>query len=351
MKTRMQPVKKVFGRFPRVVRDLARNLKKEVDLVLNGEDTDLDKNLVEALADPLVHLVRNALDHGVEMPEERLAAGKPETGVMKLSASHEAGNIVICIADDGAGINPEKVLAKAKERGIVGENESLSIDEINHLIFRPGFSTAEVVSDVSGRGVGMDVVRRNIQDLGGRVEIESEHGRGSTFTIRLPLTMAILDGQLVRAGNHIYIVPLLNIIESVVIDENKISDIGMDAQIYRLREQNIPIIHTESVLSRNEGYDDSLEHCSNDITRKILVVVDLGTEMVGLVIDELLDQQQVVIKSLESNFRQIDGLSGATILGDGAVALILDLSGLVNQCYRNKSASNATKKKLKAEVA
>jgi two-component system chemotaxis sensor kinase CheA len=259
---------------------------------------------------------------------------------MNLSAAHEAGNIIISISDDGAGINPEKVLAKARERGIVGPDEHLSIEEINHLIFKPGFSTADVVSDVSGRGVGMDVVRRNIQDLGGRVEVESEFGRGSTIRIRLPLTMAILDGQLVRVRSETYIVPLLNIIESVVIDMTKVNTLSNNATVYQLREQNIPIVRLDKVLSMPryvQGDDET-----GDLKDMILVVVDLGNEQVGLVVNELLDQQQVVIKSLETNYRQLDGLSGATILGDGAVALILDLAGLVNQCYRSKGATSKT---------
>lgn len=339
MKMRMLSIKNTFTRFPRMVHDLSKQLEKQVELEIIGENTELDKTVLEKIGDPLVHLVRNALDHGIETPDLRVAAGKSEVGHMTLSASHEAGNIVIRISDDGAGINPEKVLNKARERGIVKSDEKLSVDEINNLIFRPGFSTAEVVSDVSGRGVGMDVVRRNIQDLGGRVEIESEFGKGSTFVIRLPLTMAILDGQLVEVGSHTYIVPLLSIMESVLIDTSKVSQVSNGAQVYRLRERNIPIVHTQGVLSHQMLDNEmlALENLSEEeLSGRILVVVDLGNEVVGLVVDELLDQQQVVIKSLESNFKQVDGLSGATILGDGEVALILDLPGLVNQCFRKR---------------
>lgn len=359
MKMRMLPISNTFTRFPRMVHDLSKQLEKLVELEIVGEHTELDKTVLEKIGDPLVHLVRNALDHGIETPDVRLEAGKPATGLMKLSAAHEAGNIVIRIEDDGAGINPEKVLGKAKERGLVKPDETLSIDEINNLIFKPGFSTAEVVSDVSGRGVGMDVVRRNIQDLGGRVEIESEFGKGSTFVIRLPLTMAILDGQLVRTGRQTYIVPLLNIIESALIDTSRLSTVSAGAHIYRLREQNIPVIYTSQVFSHLEGplSEEATARAKNskpnmqDLANKILVVVDIGNESVGLVVDELLDQQQVVIKSLESNFRQLDGLSGATILGDGDVALILDLPGLVNQCYRQQGLSGSAKTSSNVEAA
>ncbi len=348
MNMRMLPINNTFARFPRMVHDLCKQLDKKVNLEISGEHTELDKTVLEKVGDPLVHLVRNALDHGIETPDIRLENGKPETGTMKLSAAHEAGNIVITISDDGAGINPEKVLAKARERGIVAEDENLTVEEINYLIFRAGFSTADVVSDVSGRGVGMDVVRRNIKDLGGRVEVESKFGFGSTFKIRLPLTMAILDGQLVRVGNQTYIVPLLNIVESVLIDMNKVNAIGNKTAVYQLRDQNIPIIRVGEVL------DSTLMQRKDplaDLENKILVTVDLGNEIVGLQVDELLDQQQVVIKSLETNYQQLDGLAGATILGDGQVALIVDIPGLVNQCYREGSTLNATKNVAETEAA
>lgn len=348
MKMRMLPINNTFARFPRMVHDLCKQLDKKIDLEISGEHTELDKTVLEKVGDPLVHLVRNALDHGIETPDIRVAAGKPETGVMKLSAAHEAGNIVISISDDGAGINPDKVLAKARERGIVGEDESLTVEEINHLIFKAGFSTADVVSDVSGRGVGMDVVRRNIQDLGGRVEVESNFGKGSTFSIRLPLTMAILDGQLVRVGRETFVLPLLNIVESVLIDMNRVNPMGNSAAVYQLREQNIPIIRVKEVMGMTKvEREDALQGLENNI----LVIVDIGNEQVGLVVDELLDQQQVVIKSLETNYRQLDGLSGATILGDGTVALILDLSGLVNRCYRVADKSKGKTKELSGQTA
>lgn len=338
MKMRMLPINNTFTRFPRIVHDLSKQLGKKVDLQISGEQTELDKTVLEKVGDPLVHLVRNALDHGIEKPADRLAAGKNETGIMKLAAFHEAGNIVITISDDGGGLNPDKILAKAKSRGLVGDEEFLTQEQINQLIFMPGFSTAEVVSDVSGRGVGMDVVRRNIQDLGGRVEVESKFGFGSTFKIRLPLTMAILDGQLISVGRETYIIPLLSIVESVVIDGKRVNMISKGATVYQLRNQNIPIVSVDSAFGLRATKD---EQNIEDLNNRLLVVVDMGNEHVGLVVDELLDQQQVVIKSLETNYKQIDGVSGATILGDGSVALILDIPGLVNTCYRkNKTRSN-----------
>lgn len=323
MDIRMLPISSNFNRFPRLVHDISGKLGKKVELKLSGEHTELDKTVLEKIGDPLVHLVRNSLDHGIETPDVRVAAGKPETGVLHLNAFQEGGNIVIRVEDDGAGINTEKILAKARDKGLVGPEENLSDDRINNLIFHPGLSTNDEVSDLSGRGVGMDVVRRNIKDLGGRVEIHSERGVGSVLTIRLPLTLAILDGQLVRCGKETYIISLLSIVETVMVNADQVNDVAGGARVYHMRGNYIPVIslnnvfkhdHNASVKNKNSG---------------LLVVVESDGAQVGILVDELLDQQQVVIKSLEDNFKQMDGLSGATILGDGTVALILDVPGFV----------------------
>lgn len=334
MRIRMLPISFVFQRFPRLVHDLSEQLDKKIELVLSGESTELDKTVMEKIGDPLVHLVRNSLDHGIETPDVRVAAGKPETGEIHLNAYHEGGNIVIEITDDGAGLNLEKILSKAKSSGIVSENDNLSDEEIADLIFRPGFSTADVVSDVSGRGVGMDVVRRNIRALGGTVEVKTQTGLGSVFTIRLPLTLAILDGQSVVIGNEVYIVPLVAIIESVQVDTSLVNGITGQAEVYRLRDEYIPIVKLCDVFNvkpLHENMEDGL-----------LVVVEAEGKKVALLVDDLLGQQQVVIKSLETNFKSIEGISGATILGDGTVALILDVTGLISISKQNSKTLNKT---------
>lgn len=333
MQIRMLPISFSFNRFPRLVHDLSTKLNKKIELKLSGESTELDKTVMEKIGDPLVHLVRNSLDHGIEMPEDRIAAGKPETGTIHLNAYHEGGNIVIDIEDDGAGLNKERILSKAIERGIVKEGDNLSDKQINELIFHAGFSTAEVVSDVSGRGVGMDVVKRNIHDLGGVVEVKSEEGKGSVFSIRLPLTLAILDGQLIRVGKQIYIVPLISIIESLQVKAEDTKSIAGDAEVYRLREDYIPILRLHSVF--NISCD------STKLDNGLLVVVEAEGQKVGLFVDDLLAQQQVVIKSLETNYQKVEGVSGATILGDGTVAMILDVSSLIS-LYREHAEYNAS---------
>ncbi len=324
LQIRMLPIDFAFQRLPRLVHDLGRALGKKAELKTTGEKTELDKTVLEKIGDPLVHLIRNAIDHGIESPDDRTAAGKPESGTINLSAYHEGGNIIIDVRDDGGGLNVEKILKKARSLGIVGENETLPDEQVHNLIFHPGFTTVAEVSDVSGRGVGMDVVKKNITDLGGHVEVSSEKGKGSIFTIRLPLTLAILDGQLVGVGDQIYIIPLLSIIESVQMGEKDIKAIAGKAKLYNFRDEYIPIIRLFDLGNKGSGNNDN---------SGVLVVVDvgLGKQRVGLHIDEILGQQQVVIKSLETNFRQIQGLSGATILGDGTVALILDLHGLVQR--------------------
>ncbi len=330
MQIRMLPIKVAFSRFTRLVRDLSRNLGKKVRLELLGEQTELDKTVLEKIGDPLVHLVRNSLDHGIETVEKRLAAGKPAEGLLRLSAYHEAGNIVIEITDDGAGLNRDKILSKAIERGLVSEDEQLSDERIYMLIFQAGFSTADQVSDLSGRGVGMDVVRRNIQDLGGRIDIQSEVGQGSTITIRLPLTLAILDGQLVRVGEEIYIVPLLSIVESVFINPERVNVVANNQMLYRLRDDFLPITDLRAICG---GYYRNMSLDVQELNDKLLVVIETAGKRYGIVVDDLEDQQQVVIKALENNYRQVSGLAGATILGDGSVALILDIPSLAQRCF------------------
>ncbi len=334
MQIRMLPISFSFNRFPRLVRDMASKLGKDIELKMSGEQTELDKTVMEKIGDPLVHLVRNSLDHGIEMPDVRKAAGKPEIGTLQLNAFHQGGNIVIEIIDDGAGLNKERILSKARENGLVGEDEELSDDKINELIFAPGFSTAAEVTDVSGRGVGMDVVMRNIRDLGGVVEIKSEEGVGSTFTIRLPLTLAILDGQLIRVGGHVYIIPLISIIESLQIESDKCNSVAGKAELYQLREEYISVMRLHKLFGISPD--------STDLGKGLLVVAESEGQKVGLFVDDLMAQQQVVIKSLETNYQKVDGISGATILGDGTVAMILDLPGLVALSQRKPVLKSQT---------
>ncbi|MBV1877508.1 MAG: chemotaxis protein CheA [Pseudomonadales bacterium] len=321
MRVRMLPISFTLSRFPRMVRDLSRQLEKKIELVVKGENTELDKTVMEKIGDPLVHLLRNSLDHGIEKPADRVKAGKPETGIINLHAFHQGGNIIIQITDDGQGLPREKILAKARENGIVGEDEALSDEQVQDLIFQPGFSTAEKVSDVSGRGVGMDVVRRNIHALGGAVSVKSEEGVGTTFTISLPLTLAILDGQLVRVGKEVYIFPLVSIVESLSVDVSQVSSVAGACDVLRLREEYIPIIPLYEAFG--------IEPDSKELKNSLIVVVESDNVKVGLVVDELQAQQQVVIKSLETNYQSVEGISGATILGDGTVSLILDIAGVV----------------------
>jgi len=323
LQIRMLPIKFSFRRFPRLVRDLSSKLGKKIDLKLVGEQTELDKTVLEKIADPLVHVVRNSLDHGIEMPEVRKAAGKNESGSLTLTAYHAGGDIVIEVSDDGAGLPVEKIRSKAISKGLISEGAHLSEEEIQNLIFQPGFSTATEVSDVSGRGVGMDVVRRNIKDLGGSVDIRSVEGEGSTLTIRLPLTLAILDGQLISVGDQIYIISLVSIVESIQVDPEFRHEIAKGGELYRFRENYIPILRLHREFSINPN--------SEDLSKGLLVVVETDGNQLGLFVDELLGQQQVVIKSLESNYEQVPGISGATILGDGTVALILDMPSLVEE--------------------
>jgi len=329
MQIRMLPISNAFNRFPRMVRDMAQQLGKNIDLKVTGEQTELDKTVMEQIGDPLVHLVRNSLDHGLEMPQERLDNGKSATGIVFLNAFHQGGNIIIEVGDDGAGLNIERIREKAIQNGVIKENDHLTESQVHDLLFEPGFSTAEVVSDISGRGVGMDVVRRNINSLGGTIEVDSVEGEGSTFRIRLPLTLAILDGQLVRVGEETYIIPLISIIESLQVDSEQINHVSGNVELYRLRDENIPIIRTYNEF----GILDA----NKDLENALLVVVEGEGHKAALLVDDLLAQQQVVIKSLETNYKRVDGISGATILGDGTVALIVDVAGLIKTTNRNAS--------------
>jgi two-component system, chemotaxis family, sensor kinase CheA len=321
MQIRMLPISFAFNRFPRLVHDLSRKLGKKVELKLSGEGTELDKTVLEKIGDPLVHLVRNALDHGLEGPQTRRAAGKPETGTIELAAFHEGGNIIIEVKDDGAGLDRAKILQRARERGLVAADAELADDQIHNLIFAAGFSTADAVSDVSGRGVGLDVVRRNIQDLGGVVQISSLDGRGSTIRIRLPLTLAILDGQLVRVGAETYVISLVAIVETIQAQRDRLNVVPGSAELFRLRDEYIPVIRLYEMFG--------VEPDSRAVEDGLLVIVEAEDRRFGVLVDDLLAQQQVVIKSLETNYRQVAGVAGATILGDGTVALIVDVPGLV----------------------
>lgn len=342
MRIRMLPISFAFSRFPRMVRDLGRRLDKEIHLQLKGEQTELDKTVMEKIGDPLVHLVRNAIDHGIEIPAERTAAGKEPAGTVTLNAYHQGGNVVIEIADDGRGLNRDKILNKAIENRLITERdaEKLSDEQIYDLIFQPGFSTAKEVSDVSGRGVGMDVVKRNILALKGTVELTSVPGQGSTITIRLPLTLAILDGQLVKVGEETYIFPLVSIIESVQVSADKVKQVSGGSEIFQLRNELVPLIRLYNAFN--------LEPVTSDIEDSLVVVAESDGEWVGIVVDDLLAQQQVVIKSLEQNYQRVEGVSGATILGDGTVALILDVPGIVNLV---KNPSQGSVKSLQEGVA
>ncbi len=322
MSIRMIPMSVVFNRFPRMLRDLAAKLGKKVDLITHGEATELDKGLIEKITDPLTHLIRNSCDHGIEMPEDRRAKGKNENGTITLSASHQGGNILIEVRDDGKGLSREKLLRKAREKGMDAP-DSLSDANVWDLIMAPGFSTAEVVTDVSGRGVGMDVVKKNIASLGGTVEIDSVEGYGMSVKVRLPLTLAIMDGMSVRVSDEVYILPLASVVESFQINPKAINTVAQDSQLVKVRDEYMPVIELERVFQ--------VPRFDNTPSSPIMVVVESDGSRVALMVDELLGQQQVVIKNLESNYRKVPNVSGATILGDGKVALILDTSVLVRR--------------------
>jgi two-component system chemotaxis sensor kinase CheA len=321
MAIRTQPVKSVFSRMPRLVRELSAQLGKDAKLIITGEGTEIDKTVIEQLADPLTHLLRNAIDHGIERPDERVAQGKPPQGSIHLAAEHRSGRIVIEVSDDGHGIDRERVLARARARGLVAADCEPSEETIDNLIFLPGFSTAETVSSVSGRGVGMDVVRRNIQALGGRITLQSRLGAGSRFLLSLPLTLAIMDGMIVAVGREAYIVPLTNIVESLRPHRQDIHAVTGCGDVVAIRGQYVPLLY----LARHFGVPDAVTDAALGI---VVVVENEGTGQIGLVVDELVGQQQVVVKSLEANYGEVEGVGGATILGNGRVALILDIGGL-----------------------
>ena len=322
MRVRMLPINVVFSRFPRMVRDLAQRLGKQVELKLTGEQTELDKTVLEKIGDPLVHLVRNSIDHGIESPDKRTAAGKSPSGTVHLDACHRGGNIAVEVSDDGGGLDKSRILAKAKDRGLVGQNDVLTDEQIYELIFLPGFSTAEKTTDVSGRGVGMDVVRRNIKELGGKIELRSELGKGSKTIITLPLTLAIVDGQSVSVGGETYIVPLISIVESMQLKAENVSRLSGRGEVFSFRGHYLPIVRLYELFG--------VEPHTKVLDEGLIVVAEgEGHQRIGLFVDDLLGQQQVVIKSLEANYGHVEGVSGATILGDGSVALILDIPGLM----------------------
>jgi len=304
-----------------MVRDLANRLDKQIELKLTGEQTELDKTVLEKIGDPLVHLVRNSIDHGIEQPDVRIAAGKSAAGTVHLDASHKGGSISISVSDDGGGLNKDRILAKARQRNLIGANDVLTDEQVFDLIFMPGFSTADVTTDVSGRGVGMDVVRRNVKSLGGSIDVRSTQGKGSNFVITLPLTLAIVDGQTVSVGSETYIVPLVSIVESMQLKPDMVNRLTANGEVFRFRDHYLPIVRLHEVFG--------IEPRTRALNEGLVMVVEGDGRRVGLFVDDLLGQQQVVIKSLDTNYGRIPGVSGATILGDGSVALILDLPGLI----------------------
>ncbi|WP_407211009.1 chemotaxis protein CheA [Citrobacter portucalensis] len=319
MSIRMMPMEYVFSRFPRLVRDLAGKLGKQVELTQVGSSTELDKSLIERIIDPLTHLVRNSLDHGIELPEKRLESGKSPIGNLTLSAEHQGGNICIEVTDDGAGLNRERILAKAVSQGMP-IHENMSDDEVGMLIFEPGFSTAEQVTDVSGRGVGMDVVKRNIQEMGGHVEIQSKQGQGTTIRILLPLTLAILDGMSVRVADEVFILPLNAVMESLQPREEDLHPLAGGERVLEVRGEYLPLVELWKVFE--------VEGAKTEATQGIVVILQSAGRRYALLVDQLIGQHQVVVKNLESNYRKVPGISAATILGDGSVALIVDVSAL-----------------------
>lgn len=322
MSIRMIPMSAVFNRFPRMLRDLATKLGKQVELATHGDATELDKGMVEKITDPLTHLVRNSCDHGIELPEERLAKGKPAHGTITLSASHEGGSILIEVRDDGKGLSRERILAKAMERGL-DVSPQMTDAEVWQLIFAPGFSTADQVTEVSGRGVGMDVVKRNIAALNGSVEVDSVEGVGMRVSVRLPLTLAIMDGMSVRVGHEVYILPLSSVVESFQSGDGQVSTLAQGPSVVKVREEYMPVVALQKVFGV-PVIDDPEE-------TGVMVVVEADGMRAALLVDELLGQHQVVVKNLEANYRKVPGVSGATILGDGKVALIIEPSGVVRR--------------------
>jgi two-component system chemotaxis sensor kinase CheA len=333
MAIRAQPMKTVFSRVPRIIRELEGETGKRVRLDIEGEMTEVDKTVVERIGEPLTHLIRNAVDHGLETTEERIKAGKSETGVVTLSAAHHSGRIVITVADDGRGIDRARVRAKAVERGIILPEAVLSDEEVDNLIFAPGFSTASTVSNISGRGVGMDVVRKNVQALGGRIGIHSRFGSGSSFSLSLPLTLAVVDGMIVTVGDQTFVIPLSHIVESLRPSDRSVTAVGINGSVLDVRGSYVPIYPVAEQLGIEGG--------ERDPQKAVLIVVEGDQGQAALLVDSIQDQRQVVVKSLEANYQAIDGLAGATILGDGRVALIIDVDALTSQRSRRSQLAHA----------
>jgi two-component system chemotaxis sensor kinase CheA len=319
----------VFARLPRLVHDLGLRLDKRVEIELSGQTTELDKTVLEKLGDPLIHIVRNSVDHGIEKPDDRVAAGKPAHGTIRVHAEHRGSAIIIEISDDGRGLDHARILAVARKRGLVSEDAQLRDDEIANLIFAPGFSTASAVSDVSGRGVGMDVVWRHLKEVGGDVHVSSTPGTGTRTTLRVPLTLAIIDGQLIRVSEQTYVMPLLSIVETVQLDPARLKRVG-GVEVYRVRDDIVPLIDLGVAFGLRT---------QRDPTSQLLMVVEADGTPLGLVVDELLAQQQIVVKSLETNFGRVEGLAGATVLGDGRVAFIIDIVALSRDMRRGRLAA------------
>lgn len=320
MSIRMMPMDYVFSRFPRMVRDLASKLSKKVEFVTHGAATELDKGLIERIIDPLTHLVRNSIDHGIEQPAARVASGKGETGRLSLSAAHQGGNIIIEVTDDGGGLNRDKILAKARQQNLP-VSDTMSDGEVWQMIFAPGFSTADTVTDISGRGVGMDVVKRNIESMGGAVDIRSLKGFGTTISISLPLTLAILDGMSIKVGEEIYILPLGYVVESLQPNITDVKEISGQGRVIKVRGEYLPLIPLYQMFGIEPAYKDP--------SKGIVIILESDGKKAALFVDDLVGQQQVVVKNLESNYRKVAGISGATILGDGGVALIIDVAALL----------------------
>ncbi len=349
MAVRMLPVASLFQRYSRAVYDIAQATGKQIRLETSGDETEIDKSMLELLGDPLTHTVRNSADHGIETPDVRRAAGKPEEGVISLKAFHRAGKIVIEVSDDGAGIDTERVRRKAIERGLIGPDAQMSDEQLRNLIFEPGFSTREEISDLSGRGVGMDVVKRNVQQLNGTVTLASEKGRGSTLTIELPLTLAILEGLLVRVGDRTLVLPLLSVIETVPLRNDQIVRVAELGEVVVIRNQSIPLLRLSRFLGLAQGSTNTDRAADLAGNHRLAVIVEAGNRKIGLVVDELLGQQQVVVKSLERNLRKVDGLMGATILGDGCVAPIVDVTSMASMnLFALRAPSNVTQQAVSA---
>jgi two-component system chemotaxis sensor kinase CheA len=337
MSMRAQPVGSVFQRMPRLVREVAGKTHKKVRLETHGETTEVDRSIIERLGDPLTHIIRNSVDHGIESPSDRIAAGKPEEGVVRLSAEHRGSRIVIEIKDDGAGVNSDRVLKIAREKGLVGPEDQLTEDEVNNLIMMPGFSTAETISDISGRGVGMDVVRSNIQDLGGRITLRSVRGRGMTIQLALPLTLAVMDGMVIKVGTQTYVMPLSAIVECLRPSRGEISNLIGTHGMLQLRGEFVPIVMLADLLGIGSGPGNNSE--------RVVIITDTGEgSRIGLVVDELLGHQQVVIKSIEESYGAVPGIAAATILGNGRVAFILDVEKLAELTAHTPVSNHVTMK-------